>query len=161
MKLRLISTVVAIAVVALVAGCDSMSSRMQERFAPASPKAQVVSAAEAAVFGAAQATLKQLDFQVSRTAQAQGIVNGFSRIHAGDSPRENRQLSIEIRLHAMGPAQTEVEVWLREQVEGGLAGSNGATDQPLREHGLYDVFFATLQKTLANPPAAPTKGKKP
>jgi hypothetical protein len=142
----------------LFAGCDAIPSRVQDRFSAIPPKTQVVGGAQREVFYAAQGALKKMDFQLSRTAEAQGIVNGFSRIRSGDGPRESRQYSFEIRLNGLGPVETEVSVLLREQIEGGVSLGIGATDQPLRQHGLYDAFFATLKKTLADrsaPPPAP------
>jgi len=144
----------------LFAGCDAIPSRVQDRFSAIPPKTQFVGGAQRDVFYAAQGALKNMDFQLSRTAEAQGIVNGFSRIRSGEGPRESRQYSIEIRLHSVGPAETEVAVLLREQIEGGVSSGIGATDQPLRQHGLYDAFFAMLKKTLAEKSALPPDVKK-
>ena len=142
------------------AGCEAIPSRVQDRFSTIPPKTQVVAGAQRDVFYAAQGALKRMDFQVSRAAEAQGIVNGFSRIRSGDGLRESRQYSFEIRLHGLGPVETEVAVLLREQIEGGVSSGIGATDQPLRQHGLYDAFFATLKKTLAEKSSPPPEDKK-
>lgn len=151
---------VALASALLFAGCDSLPARVQERFATVPPKTQVLTGAHRDVFYAAQGTLKRMDFQLSRTAEAQGIVNAFSRIRAGDGPRESRQYSLEIRLRDLGPSETEVSVLVREQIEGGLATGLGSTDQPLRQHGLYDTFYAMLKQTLADKSSPPSEDKK-
>lgn len=156
----LVLRLVALTSALLFAGCDSLSSRVQERFATVPPKTQVVTGGHREVFYAAQGALKLMDFQLSRTAEAQGIVNGFSRIRAGDGPRESRQYSLEIRLRELGPVETEVSVLVREQIEGGLASGLGSTDQPLRQHGLYDTFYSTLKRTLADKSSPPPEGKK-
>ena len=142
------------------AGCDSIPTRVQDRFSAIPPKTTVVAGAHRDVFYAAQGALKQMDFQLSRAAEAQGIVNGFSRIRSGDGPRESRQYSFEIRLNGHGPLETEVSALLREQIEGGGSSGIGATDQPLRQHGLYEAFFATLKKTLTDKTALPPESKK-
>jgi hypothetical protein len=101
-----------------------------------------------------------MGFQLSRTAEAQGIIDAFSHIRPGDGPREARQYTFEIRLIALGPTETEVSVLLREQVEGVLSSGAGATDAPLRDHGLYESFFATLRKTLAENTSPPPEARK-
>lgn len=141
----------------LLAGCESVRERVQERFATVPPKVRLVGGGSREVFYAAQGTLRQMDFSLARAAEAQGMINAFSRIRSGDGPREARQFTLEIRLVALGPTETEVSVLLREQVEGLLA--NGATNTPLREHGLYETFFAGLRKVLADK-SAPTPERK-
>ena len=145
----------------LFTGCEAVADRMQERFAAVPPKTKVIAGSSREVFYAAQGTLKKMDFQLSRTAEAQGIVNAFSRIRAGDGPREARQYTLEIRLTGLGPAETEVSVLVREQVEGVLSAGAGATNTPLRDHGLYDVFYSALRKTLADKSSPPPEGKSP
>ncbi len=127
-------------------GCDTMSSRVQERFAVVPPKTQLVDGPEHDVFLATQAVLKRLDFQLSKTAEAQGIVNGFSRIQPGSTLGNARQYSFEIKLSPVGPTQTDVAVLLREQIEG--EGLSHATDQAVRDHGLYESFYAMLKEEL-------------
>jgi hypothetical protein len=149
-----------LATLVLFAGCAAVSDRMHERFATIPPKTKVVTGSMRDVFYATQGTLKQMDFQLSRSAEAQGIVNAFSRIRAGDGPRESRQYTVEIRLIALGPTETEISVLLREQVEGVLSAGAGATNTPLRDHGLYETFFAGLRKTLADKSSPPPESKK-
>jgi len=43
-------------------------------------------------------------------SRRQGIVDGISRIQSGDSLRDARQHSIEVRLHAYEPGTTQVDV---------------------------------------------------
>lgn len=147
---------------ALAGGCESVVDRMHDRFATVPPKTKVFPASARQVFYAAQGTLKRMGFQLSRTAEAQGIIDGFSHIRPGDGPRESRQYTVEIRLIALGSAETELAILLREQVEGVLSSGAGATDTPLRDHGLYETFFASLRKALADnsspPPDSAGKG---
>lgn len=127
-------------------GCDSVSSRISERFEGVPPKTRAYQTEEKVVFESAQVALKKLDFQLSRTAIAQGIVDGRSRIHQGETFRDAKQYAIEIRLRTPEPGWTTTEVLIREQQES--ADFAGATNIALREHGLYDSFFAALEQTL-------------
>jgi hypothetical protein len=131
------------------AGCESssqMHAHVRERFNAPQPKTQVFSADPRAVFEAAQIAMKQLDFQVSRAALAQGIVNGHSRLQPGDSFGKARQYVMEVRFHSYEPGKTDVSAVLREQEES--SSFAGATDLPLREHGLYGSFFAGVERAL-------------
>ena len=157
--MRLLCFVTCMLGLACFAGCEAVADRMQDRFAKVSPKTKVIPSASREVFYAAQGVLKQMDFSFSRTAEAQGVINAFSRIRAGDGPREARQYSFEIRLIPLGPTETELAVLLREQVEGVLSSGAGATDTPLRDHGLYETFYATLRKTLADKSSPPPERK--
>jgi hypothetical protein len=147
-------------VLALV-GCEAsspLSTRVRERFNAPQPKTQVFAADPRAVFEAAQAAMRQLDFQVSRAGVAQGILNGHSRLMPGDSFGKARQYVMEVRLHSYEPGKTEVSAILREQEES--SSFAGATDIPLREHGLYGSFFAGVEQALREkagsaPPAKP------
>jgi hypothetical protein len=141
-----ILTLATFALAFLLAGCDSVSERISARFEPVPPKARTYPAEQKVVFEAAQAAVRRIDFQLSRSASAQGIVDGISRIQPGDSFRDAKQHSIAVRIHAYEPGRTQVEVLVREQQES--ADFAGATNLPLREHGLYDSYFAALEQAL-------------
>jgi len=83
------------------AGCDSMPTGVRERFETPQPKTRVFQAEPRAVFEAAQAAMRDIDFQVSRAALAQGIVNGNSRILPGASFGTGRQYAMDVRFHAL------------------------------------------------------------
>lgn len=133
----------------VLAGCESgsvMPNRMRERFAAPQPKVRTFEADQPVVFEAAKSALRQLDFQVSRSGMAQGILNGYSRLQAGDGFGKARQYVMEIQLQSYEPAKTEVAVVVREQEES--SSFAGATDLALKEHGLYESFYAALEQAL-------------
>lgn len=151
------------AIVLLInSGCEStesMPQRMRERFAAPEPKTRIFDADARAVFEAAQLAVRRLDFQVSRAAFAQGIVKGYSRLQPGDTFGKARQYAIDIHLTPLDEKRIEVAVVLREQAES--ASFAGATDIPLREHALYDSYFAAFEQALREKtasPAAPSTG---
>jgi hypothetical protein len=145
----------------LLCGCEAVVDRMHERFATVPPKTKVLQAPSHDVFYAAQGTLKRMGFQLSRAAEAQGIIDAFSHVRPGDGPRELRQYTAEIRLISLRSGETELSILLREQVEGLLASGAGATDLPLRDHGLYETFFAALRKALAENASGPHAAGNP
>ena len=150
--------------VSVLAACESgsvMSARMRERFQPAQPTVQVFEAERPAVFDAVLDAMRQLNFHVSRSGMAQGIVNAHSRLQAGDSFGKARQYTMEVRLHSFETGKTEVAVVLREQEES--ASFAGATDLVLREHGLYGSFFTAVKRALeerGGPPGASVNHKQ-
>ena len=137
-----------------------MPDRMRDRFNAPQPKVQVFDADQRAVFEAAQSAMRRLDFQISRSGLAQGIINAHSRLQASDSFGKARQYTMEVRLHMYAPGKTEVSAVLREQEES--SSFAGATDLPIREHGLYSSFFAALEASLkerAGSSGEPTKSQ--
>ena len=131
------------------AGCesgDAMPTRMSERFQPAQPKVQVFEADRPTVFAAALDAMRQLDFQVSRSGMAQGIINAHSRLQPAGTFGKAHQYTMEVRLQSLEPGKTDVSVVLREQEES--TSFAGATDLVVREHALYQSFFAALERAL-------------
>ncbi|ACB76140.1 hypothetical protein [Opitutus terrae] len=135
--------------VLVVAGCDSVSSfpsRVQERFEAPQPQLRLYSAEQKPVFEAAQRAMKRIDFVVSRAGAATGIIKAHSPLRSTTSFGKARQYAFEVHVQTMGPGETQVSAVLREQEES--ESFAGATDIPLRQHGLYDSFFAALGQEL-------------
>lgn len=131
-------------------GCESVSSGMRDRFADFPGKTAVVPGAKRDVYYQTQLTLKQLGFQLSRSAEAQGVIEAFSPIQPGDATRTARQITVEVRLNDFGPKETEATIRLWETLEGGLAIGASGSRQPLRDHGLYGSILTRLK----SPPQA-------
>ncbi|MBL9190306.1 MAG: hypothetical protein JNK23_22685 [Opitutaceae bacterium] len=134
-----------------LAGCESLSSRVSDRFATVLPQLKLFQASNSDVFHAAQHVLKQMDYTVTRTAIAQGIVHAKSRVMPADSLGGARQFVIELRLSGAAEGPTEVAMLLRQGVEGDFRA--GPQQETLREHGLYAAFFSALERTLKEQPA--------
>lgn len=146
-------------VVALFAGCESIDSlpSISERYSAVPPQTRVVEADYRTTYYGAQMAVKKMDFVLTKSAQAQGIINARSGLRTEDAFREVRQYTFEIRLRDVDEKHTEVAVLLHEQVEGDLR--PGATNQALRTHGLYDAYFATLDQVLREGVAVPEPGR--
>lgn len=134
------------AIVTLLSGCQAVSSRMKERFAPVPPQVRTFEAERKAVYEASQVALRKMGFNVTRAAEAQGIVNGISGIRSSDVFRNSRQYVLELRIASYDPGVTSVSALLHEYNEGDVKA--GPTDQILREHGIYDSYFEMLQRVL-------------
>lgn len=141
----------------LPAGCESMSTRMTERFTKVPPHTRIFAADQRTVYFAAQLAVKNAGLLLGRTAIADWIINGYAPIRTGNATRDARQTTIEIRLFETESLETRVEVLVWDHVEGSFPG--GVSEQALREHGLYESYFAALQQVLAGNGVEKTREK--
>lgn len=142
--------VVALALAALLLvqpGCESVSSRVSERFAPVPPQTRMVQASAEQAYVGVQQALRRMNFTITRTAAAQGRVEGRSRILPASSMGGAQQLLVEITLAGPAAGPTEVAMRLTEVVEGDFQA--GPTQRPLPTHGTYDMFYAVLERVLS------------
>lgn len=130
----------------LSAGCESMSTRMAERFSKVPPHTRVYAADQRTVYFAAQLAVKNAGLLLGRTSIAEWVVNGYAPIRTGNATRDARQTTIEIRLFETEALETRVEVLVWDHTEGSFPG--GVSEQALREHGFYESYFAALQQVL-------------
>jgi hypothetical protein len=147
-----------IAVVGFLTGCESVSSGMHEHFTPVEPHVRVFPVARKAVYEAAQQAVKNVGLQLGRKSLAQGLVEGYAAIRHGDNNiRDARQTTIQIKLIETDSGETRVELLVNEQIEGDFPG--GVSEQTMREHSLYELYFSALQKVLSES-AAPKPPEK-
>ena len=148
-------TVVALA----LAACDSVTERVQERFSPVAAKTRTFRGDQSMLASAVVLAFKRLDFTVNSSGDNGGLIEASGRISRSAALGDSRQLVAEVRLMDAVPGQTEVQVLLKEQVEGSSPG--GSSEQPLREHGFYDTFFDTVKQVLTEEasPQAPPRAK--
>jgi hypothetical protein len=126
--------------VAVLTGCESVT----DRFSPVEPKRQVFAGDQAAINAAANQAFKRLDFRVTRSKGAD--LEAVSRIHSSVAFADSRQLTAKVHLNEMGPGRTEVELTVIEQTQGDRVG--GTTQLTMRDHGFFQLYFATLQQVL-------------
>jgi len=124
----------------LLTGCESVT----DRFSPVVPKVQVFNAEQDILKAAALQAFKRLDFTVTRS---KGIdLEAVSRIHSSVAFADSRQLLAKVHLSEAGPGKTAVEMTVTEQFQGDRVG--GTSQQAMREHGFFQLYFATLQQVL-------------
>ena len=134
------------AVAVLVAGCESMSTRIAGRFTKVPPHARIFAADKKMVYYAAQTAVRKAGLRLGRTSIAQRSIDGYAPVRSGTATSDARQTTIEIRLFETETLDTRVELLVWEHTEGGFPGS--VSGQALREHGLYEIYYAALQQVL-------------
>jgi len=137
---------IALCATALLAGCESMSERVEDRFAGVAPHTRNFPAAVKVVYAAAQQAVKNVGLQLGRKSISEGRIEAYAAINSGDPTQDARQTSMEIRLTETEAGETEVSLLVMEQTQGSFPG--GVSTQPLREHSLYDMYFTALQQVL-------------
>ena len=140
------TALVAFCAAVLLTGCESVSSRVHERFTPVPPHTRVFAAEPKVVYDAAQQALKKVGLQLGHKSFAAGSLDGYAAIRTGDNIRDARQTAIQIRLVGTEAGETRVELLVSDHTEGDFPG--GVNKQDLREHSLYELYFAALQQVL-------------
>lgn len=123
-----------------LAGCETMGNR----FSAVPPKVQVFNGDRFAVHAAALQAFKRLDFLVTRSKPMD--IEAVSRIHTSVAFADSRQLAVKLHLNEAGPDGTELEMSVTEQVQGERMGDT--SQLTMREHGFFQLYFATLQQVL-------------
>jgi len=141
----------------LLAGCesdfsDSVRSALTEREAP---QTRVFQAEQKATYQAALAAAGEMGYRYIRGGPAAGVLDALSGIASGDDAGSSQQISMKVRMEAAGDSGTQVTVSFSEIIEADSSNQPGtATQTPLRDTPLYDVFFRNLQQALRAPAAA-------
>jgi hypothetical protein len=132
--------------VALFSGCDSMSSRVHDRFTAVAPQTRTFAADRRAVFNAGLVAVKNVDLLVGRKSLTQGLIEAYAPIRSGDAIHDTRQTTLKINLTEADGGQTQVALLVSENTEGNFPG--GVSEQDLRQHSLYELYFTALQQVL-------------
>jgi len=138
-----------------LAGCesdlhDSVESVLSAREAP---RSRVFQADQKATYEAARAAADQMGYRYVRGGPAEGELDALSGISNGDDVGSSTQISMKVRMAPGGESGTEVTVSFSEIMEANSSNQPGmATETPMRDTPLYEVFFRSLQQALAGPP---------
>ena len=141
----------------LLAGCESDDSDLMHRVLNAreAPKSRVFQADTRAVYEAARAAADEMVYRFVRGGPAEGRLDALSGISGGDEAGSSRQLSLKVRIAPAEESGSEVTVSFTEIIEETSASLPAmATEAPLKDTPLYEVFFRNLQQAL-NAAAAP------
>jgi hypothetical protein len=142
---------------ALLSGCESMSSRVHERFSTVAPQTRIFAADRRAVYAAGQTAVKNVGLLLGHTSLAEGRIDAYAPIRSGDLTRDTRQTTLEIRLTETDGGETEVALLVSVVSEGDFPG--GVSRQAMREHSLYEMYFGALQQVLVENGALKTSEK--
>jgi len=147
---------IAVCVAALVAGCESsdLGDSVRSALGPReAPRTRVFQADQRAAYEAARAAADAMGYHYVRGGPAQGELDELSSISGGDDPGSSRQISMKVRLGPDAEAGTAVTVSFNEILEAASVTQAGmATETPMRDTPLYEVFFRNLQNALQAPP---------
>lgn len=123
-----------------------MSSRVHDRFTAVPPQTRTFAADHRAVFNAGLVAVKNVDLLVGRKSLAQGVIEAYAPIRSGDAIHDTRQTTLKINLSDADNGQTQVALLVSENTEGSFPG--GVSEQDLRQHSLYELYFTALQQVL-------------
>jgi hypothetical protein len=141
---------------ALLCGCDStIGDSVQSALSPReAPRTRAFQAEGRATYLAAKAAAEDMGYHYVRGGPAQGELDEMSDISGGDDSGSSRQVSLKVRLSPADPSGTSVEASFEEILESASTGATPgiATETPLRDTPLYEVFFRTLGQDLQAPP---------
>lgn len=126
----------------LLAGCESIS--VPDRFAAVPPQVVTVNGNVDEVYLAAQKAFKRLDFAVTHAVM--GRVEAASAIKTSVAFGDSKQVVARVRITEADPGKSEVQLSVSEEVSSKSLG--GTRQQALREHSLFQIYFATLQQVL-------------
>jgi hypothetical protein len=139
---------------AFLAGCssgveDDVRSALTPREAP---RTRVFQADSRATYAAARAAAEEMGYRYVKGGPAEGTLEALSEISTGDTTTSSRQISMRVTLSPADPTGTAVQVALDEILESDSSSVPGvATEAPLRDTPLYEVFFRNLGKALQAP----------
>jgi hypothetical protein len=149
---------IAVCLAALLSGCESsdLGDSVRSALGPReAPRTRVFQADQRAAYEAARAAADAMGYHYVRGGPAQGELDELSAISGGDDAGSSRQISMKVRLGPDAEAGTAVTVSFNEIIESASSTQAGmATETPMRDTPLYEVFFRNLQNALQ----APSKG---
>jgi hypothetical protein len=136
----------------LLSGCESgLSDDIRSELGPReAPKTRVFQADQKAVYAAARRAVDEMEFHFEHGGPAEGRIEAHSAITGGDdSATSARQISMKVTMEPDSSGGTSVEVSLTEILSADPTNKEDmATQTPLRDTPLYDVFFKDIQTYL-------------
>ena len=139
----------------LLSGCESsLPDDVRSALGPReAPRSRVFQADQKATYAAVRAAADEMGYKFEHGGPAEGRLEAMSPINRGDDPGSARQVSMKVTLSPAAESGTEVEVSLVEVIEEDTANQPGmATQTPLRDTPLYEVFFRNVQTALRATP---------
>ena len=153
--MKTLPLIAALAAAALLTGCESsFSDDVRSALGPReAPRSRVFQADQRATYAAVRAAADEMGYKFEHGGPAEGELEALSSINRGDDAGSARQVEMKVHLSPAAESGTEVEVSLIEVIEEDSANQPGmATQTPLRDTPLYEVFFRNVQTALAAPP---------
>ena len=136
----------------LLGGCESgLPDDVRSALGPReAPKTKVFQADQKAVYAAARKAVDEMEFHFEHGGPAEGRIEAHSSITGGDDTATSaRQIAMKVTMEPDAGGGTSVEVSLTEILSADPTNKEDmATQTPLRDTPLYDVFFKDIQTYL-------------
>ncbi|WP_404422326.1 hypothetical protein [Nibricoccus sp. IMCC34717] len=142
------------ALILALAGCESTEGfrgAVQRRFAP-DYKTHDVKADQRLAYAAAKAALADFGFHATKGGPAQGYLEALNDVNNLGPNGVGRQISLRVKfgVAAREPGTTEIAALFSSIEESPVAGQREmATETPLTDSPLYEVFFKHIDERLA------------
>jgi hypothetical protein len=152
------TTLAALCCAALLAGCNSgVEDTVRSALGPReAPRTRVVQGDQKAVYEAARAAADSMGYHYIKGGPAQGELVEMTGISTGDETGSSRQIAMRVRLEPDVEGSTSVSVAFDEILEADSSTQPGiATETPMKDTPLYEVFFRKVQEALLSPARAP------
>ena len=139
-------------------GCESASDladtvRTKVLSPREEPRTREFAAPMRATYDAALRAAKDLDYVFVTGGPAEGRLKLLSPIETSGATPSSRQLALNLRLEPAVDGGTQVTASFTEILEPDSNTKAGiATETPLRDTPLYEVFFRGIQQQLTAPP---------
>lgn len=125
----------------------NMPAPVREKFSP-TYHTHVVKADPRAAYDAAKAALKPMDFRFERGGPAQGKLSAIGNIGVSND-RRARQLSLDVKITPIADG-AEIAALFSETTEDDFNKHPGmGTTMPIREDGIYEVYFQHVDRAVA------------
>lgn len=139
----------------VLTGCESVRTKVQERFTNPEYQAKVVTADQHKAYEAARAALNKMNYTFERGGPAQGKLAAVGPMDTSAAGRGTaRQTWFDARLSPdLEGSGTRIEILFSELVEDDFNKRPGQGElTPLRDSPLYAVFFRYVDEALAAKP---------
>ncbi len=116
------------------------------------PKERTFAADQRPVWTAARKAVDDLDYHFEKGGPAEGTLEALSKVERGEDEGSGRQVRIKVSMQPAPDSGTVVQVSFTEILEQRSSDQPGfATETPLLDTPLYNVFFNAIQSHLQSP----------
>ncbi|MCF3648606.1 hypothetical protein [Synoicihabitans lomoniglobus] len=142
-----------------LSACATLEEATGLKLADTSPQRNYYARPQPQVFEAMVGVLGEMNYEISKSAPAQGVIEAYGRLLETEKFGNARQFLISVKVRPVGETESSVELLVREAREGDF--KVGAVSQSHGVHGRYDSIFEALEKVLGEgswlPPSQPAR----
>lgn len=138
----------------LLSGCESVRTKVHDRFTAPVYQAKVVNVDQRKAYDVARAALTKINFSFEGGGPAQGVIRAVGPLHPSSAaPGTARQVYFDAKLSPTLDGGTTIEVLFSEMVEDDFNKRPGQGSlTPLRGSAIYDTYFSYVDEALTAKP---------